>query len=69
VRDGLEAKMTQISGIRDNFAKMVGFNSKLLVNQFANLEGEVQCRVSPQIREFSIALEEMQKQLLPANIK
>lgn len=69
VRTGLDAKITSISGFRDNHAKLLSANSKFSVNQFANLEGETFCRVSPQIREFSIALEELQKNLTPANSK
>jgi hypothetical protein len=69
VRTGLDAKITSISGFRDNHAKLLSANSKFSVNQFANLEGEAFCRVSPQIREFSIALEELQKNLTPANSK
>jgi nitrate reductase cytochrome c-type subunit len=53
--------------MRDNYSKKMTGAVKIGVSSFANLEGEVRSRVSPQIREFSIALEEMQKQLIPAN--
>jgi hypothetical protein len=59
IKDGLDAKSTRVSGMRDNYAKKMAGNVKIGVSSFANLEGEVRSRVSPQIREFSIALEEM----------
>jgi hypothetical protein len=45
--------------MRDSYVKKMTGSKKVGASSFANLEGEVRSRVSPSIREFSIALEEM----------
>jgi len=61
IRESLDNKTTRVSGMRENYLKKMTGSVKINVSSFANLEGEVRSRVSPKIREFSIALEEMQK--------
>lgn len=67
-RDSLEAKMTPISGIRENPGKITTIGvSKVFASSFPNIEGTVFSRISSKARDFSIAMEEMHKQLIPAN--
>lgn len=70
MRDSLEAKLTNISGIRENPGKITTIGpSKVFASSFPNIEGTVFSRISSKARDFSIAVEEMHKQLMPANLR
>jgi len=68
-RDSLEAKMTPISGIRENFAKAMAPGSKFSTSLFPSMEGQLSLKISPKLKEFSIHSEELFKQLIPINIR
>lgn len=55
--------------MRDNLSKKLSGKHKVNLVNFGNLEGKVKSKISDSIKDFTTALENLNRNLSPANEK